>query len=214
MQIGVRQLAASLGVAGYRRLIRLGAIRAPVFSVKRAFVAPVGESNARTVANRGALGKLMEKVAFGGMYGITHKNYPELTKYAAINCRNARREIPLSAVVGGIAVNGSADFVFDDMQNKHVLSEYKISLNKLPSATDYLQAVIYAIIYNTTHCCKQHSAGTIRHKHIQGIEWLNPITGHRCYHDWDGLQHYHDNTHLKKIIDVYTDQINDRCTHG
>jgi hypothetical protein len=202
MQVGVRKLASSLGLTGLRKLVQIGAIPAPVVASKFAFKAPIGESNAELVKNRAALGKMMESVAYRGMQGVNCKNYPELTEYVSVNCTNAIREVPLISRVADFIIVGNADFVFNDTHNKRILSEYKISLKRFPNTTDYLQAVLYALMYNRSHS-----------DYIDNVEWMNPITGHHCRLITTPSKLREKNS-LEKIISVYIDKINDQVKSG
>ena len=202
MQVGVRTLAAKLGLLGMRRLVAMEAIPLPIISSKRAFKAPVGESNACLWESRAALGKTMEKIAFKGMMGMECKNFPELTEYVRCECNNAASEIPLTTTAGGVNIQGVADFVFTDNKNKLILSEYKINIKEFPTTTDYLQAVIYAMIYS-----KQYQ------KNIDIVEWFNPVTGVQC-RLLNPTNRLNNPENIEKIISVYTSRINNLIKDG
>lgn len=202
MQIGVRTLAAKLGVKGMQKLVSMEAIPAPIMSSKYAFKAPIGESNASLWASRAALGKTMEKIAHGGMMGRECKNFPELTEYARCECNNAANEVQLSATIHPLKISGAADFVFTDNRGKTILSEYKISIKDYPTTTDYLQAVIYAMLY-----AKQYK------KNIDIVEWFNPITGIQC-RLLTPTDRINNPDNIEKMVSVYTSRIVDLIKDG
>ncbi|QKE50551.1 hypothetical protein F-VV10_0431 [Faustovirus] len=208
MQIGVRTLASKLGQTGLQKLVAMGAIPAQRLCTKRAFTATIGMSNAELVKNRAALGKKMELVARHSMLGITttHNDlYPELSRYVAKECHNAHSEVPLRAHIGDITIIGSADFIFDDTQGKRILSEYKTSMYHFPNSVGYLQAILYALIYNRFGAQSKNTK--IKHKYIDRVEWLNPITGLHCTLLADPQQ-LCAKDNLEKIISVYFEKIN------
>mgnify|MGYP001071568553 CR=1 FL=1 len=202
MQIGVRTLAAKLGLKGMQKLLSVRAIPAPVLSSKHAFKAPIGESNASLWSSRAALGKTMEKIAYNGAMGRECKNFPELTEYARCEYNNAVNEVQLSTSIPPLKIIGAADFVFTDNHGKTILSEYKISMDKYPTTTDYLQAIIYAMLY-----AKQYK------KNIDIVEWFNPITGIQC-RLLGPKDRLNNPDNIEKLVSVYTSHIIDLIKSG
>jgi hypothetical protein len=171
MQIGVRSLAAKLSPK-LNKLVHCGAVPCPIVTPKYAFRAPIGESNASLWASRAAAGKTIERIALRASMGVECKNFPELSSYISLNYSNVTSEIPVMCKINNVKIIGAADFVFTDNNGKRVLSEYKINIKQLPTKVDYLQAVLYALLYNR-NCNKTTSP-------IDIVEWFNPVSGLQC----------------------------------